>query len=494
MKLTRILPLSLSITALLLGGCSMIPTYTRPAVQTQANWKESTADKNAAQQGVIDAAWWQRFGSPTLSQLIETGLAQNNDVQASIARVQQARATAQVANATLLPTLDASASASSDRDAIVSSARSTNARRAGLDIGYELDLFGGNAAERASARASLKAAGFDKDATQLSLTGEIARAYFTLLNDDTRIAIAQANVANQQQVLDIVQARFSAGAISALDLAQQKSALASARSTLASLQQARAQDETALSILLGNVPQKITMAERLDTLSYPVIATTQPSQLLERRPDIRAAEQRLIAANADIGAARAAFYPTIDLGAGLAIASGSGAGSEATSLSAALLAPIFSSGRLEGNLALSKARQQELSATYRQTVLSAFSEVENALAAIKGAQTRVTELQTATTEAQKAYDISRQLYQQGATDFQTLLDSQRTLYSAQDSLVNAQLESFTAAVDLYRAMAGSWQVKTPATPITPPTASAPQGAGGAAPTTAARPSSPLSAT
>lgn len=438
----------------LLCGCSMAPDYKRPAVQTNAAWKEGSV---TAPSGTIDPVWWAKFGSPTLNTLIEEGLRQNNDLQGAIARVEQARAQLQITGANALPTLDASASTSNGRDAITNGGSSNNSRQVGLSVAYELDLFGGNAAERQSARASLRAAGLDKDAAALMLTGDIARTYFTLLNDDTRIAIARANVENQQNVLRIIQSRFDAGAISGLDLAQQKNNLASTQASLVALQQIRAQDETALSILLGNVPQNIVTNDALAKLTYPVIATTQPASLLERRPDIRAAEQRLLAANADIGAARAAFYPSINLGAGAALASGTGGGTEALSITSALLAPIFSGGLLEGNLALSKARKTELVSTYRQTVLTAFGEVENALAASKAAKQRVQQFTIAEAEARRAYDISRRLYEEGASDFQTLLDSQRTLYTAQDNLANTQLDAFNAAVDLYRAMAGSWQ-------------------------------------
>jgi NodT family efflux transporter outer membrane factor (OMF) lipoprotein len=213
-------------------------------------------------------------------------------------------------------------------------------------------------------------------------------------------------------------------------------------------------------VLLGKPPRTIEIkAGKLDSLNVPVVAAGQPSDLLQRRPDIRAAEADLAAANANIGIARAAFFPSINLGTGVSIAASpiSGGASTAASLAGSLAAPIFEGGRLEANLEATRARRTELVEDYRKTVLTGFREVEDALAAVKGAEARRKALETALKEARTSYRLSRQQYDAGAVDFQTLLDSQRSLFSAQDSYAQSRLAMLLAAVDLYKALGGGWR-------------------------------------
>lgn len=443
---------SVMVTALLLGACSLVPDYHRPAVQAPGQWSAQQSDQTR-----IAADWWTEFGSDELNRLMQEALARNNDLRASLARVDQARAGLRIAGASLLPTADASLGATRTRSNPASGpSRSDNAWRAGAGISYELDLFGANRAGADAARAQLWGSEYDRDALALVVMGDVANAYFNILNLRARLAIAEANLKLARDVLGVVQARFDAGASSALELSQQKTALANNEATLASLRNQLNAAENALSVLLAQPPQGEEFAgDNLKDILVPAVAAGQPSELLERRPDIRSAEASLLAANANIGAARAAFYPSVNLGL-----DGSASWSPlatALSLSSGLVAPLFSGGRLEGSLDSATARQIELTENYRKTVYNAFREVEDALSAARAAQARQLAFAEALREAEKSYNLSRELYIAGSIDFQTLLNTQSSLFSAQDSAAAARLEMLNAAIDLYKALGGGWQ-------------------------------------
>ncbi len=439
--------------AVLLTGCSLVPTYQRPDVTVPGGWSIDAQEENAE----IAADWWAQFGSPELDRLMSQALVQNNDLRASLARVDQARASLKIAGASLLPTADASLGASRTRSNPSSGPISTdNSWRAGAGLSYELDLFGANSAGVNAARAQLAGSEFDNVALALVVTGDVANAYFNILNLRERLSIADQNLKLARDVLNVVQARFDAGASSALELSQQKTALANTDASLASLNNQMNAAENALSVLLAIPPQSEDFAGKsLKEIKVPTIAPGQPSELLERRPDIRSAEASLLAANANIGAARAAFYPSVNLGL-----DGSASWtplSSAVSLTSSLVAPLFTGGRLEGGLESATARQVELSENYRKAIYTSFREVEDALSAAKAAQQRQDAFTRALREAETSYNLSRELYIAGSIDFQTLLNTQSSLFSAQDSYASVRLEMLNAAVDLYKALGGGWQ-------------------------------------
>ncbi len=442
--------------AALLSGCSLVPNYERPTVDTPAGWSEADASKPT----VIAKDWWKNFNSAELNGLMEQALANNNDLNASIQRVEQARALVRTARAPLLPSVDGNSKAGWVRnDPASGKTTSDSTGSAGLTVGYELDLFGMNRAELESAQADLDSFTYEKDATALIVMADVAKAYFNVLNFNERMDIADRNLQSSRELLRIVQARFDAGAITALDVAQQKSDLASDEANRALIEQQMKIAKSALAVLVGKAPQSLTVsAKDLRTLPVPVIAPGQPSSLLERRPDIRSAEADLLAANADIGAARAAFFPQLNIGLDMGIAA-TPIGDPATttlSLLSGLVAPIFKGGLLEGNLAFTKARKEELVENYRKTILTSFKDVEDSLAVAKGSQTRETALETAMNEAQKAYDLSSQQYDAGAIDFQVLLDSRQRLLLAEDTYIQTKNDRLAAAVDLYKALGGGW--------------------------------------
>ena len=463
--------LSIPLACLLLASCSFIPDFHRPEVAAPAGWRNmSEADRQT--QVTID--WWREFKSEELNAFMRQALDANTDLRAGVARIEQARASARMTGAALYPDVSASGSISktetrSGRNGggtgIVnglggSRTVTSDSWRTGLDISYELDLFGGVAASVQAARADVATSVFDQQALSLVVIGDVANAYFQTVNLRERARIARQNLDNARDVLRIVEAQLAAGAVSALEVAQQRTALASTESAVVALEAQQSYAETALAVLTGQQPQAITVrADSLEDIVMPDIDAGQPSTLLQRRPDIAGAEAQLLAADANIGAARAAFYPSVDLGLGLAYAATPISATPTRTLDAAssILAPIFSGGRLEGQLDLNKARRVELAENYRKTVLTSFKEVEDALVEVKAARQRQQYFAEAVDQANESYRLSRELYDAGAVDFQTLLNAQASVLQAEDSYAEVRLEMLSASVDLFKALGGGWQ-------------------------------------
>ncbi len=446
-----------AMTVALLSGCSLIPTYDRPIVQTPASWSAETASNET----LVAKNWWTSFQSQELDELITQALSYNNDLAAAVQRVEQSRAIANSTGASLLPSIDGTAGVKYDRiDPEQGKKTSENSGNAGLNISYELDLFGKNRAKIDAAMANIDSATYTKDSIALIVMGDVAKGYFNTLNLQERLNIADKNLESATELLRIVQARFDAGATTMLDVAQQKADLANTQAARAQTERDYKISKNALAVLVGKAPQSLTITGKdLRSLSIPDIAAGQPSTLLERRPDIMAAEANLKSANADIGAARAAFFPSITLGLDATLSSVALGDPATTALSAgsSLLAPIFKGGLLQGNLDFSKAKKAELVENYRKTVLTSFKEVENALASVQASKTREDALNTAVLESQKAYDLSQQQYDVGEIDFQTLLNIRQRLLTAQDLYIQTKNDRLAAAVDLYKSLGGGWK-------------------------------------
>lgn len=439
--------------ALLMSSCSLVPNYQRPSMLVPQNW--SGSEQGSPQQIAKD--WWASFNSKELDQFMTTALAQNNDLNAGLQRIEQARASLKIAGANLLPTADASAGTSQSRNFDNNRTGRGNDLSAGVGIAYEIDLFGANRAGIKGAKATLAATQFDQESLGLIVMGDVANSYFNILTARTRLAVADKNLQAAKDVQRIIKAQFDAGGASALVVAQQNSAVASAEAARASIVNSQKNAENALAVLMGQAPQTLNVeANNFDGLTIPKIAKGQPSELLERRPDIRATEMDLVAADADIGIARAAYFPKLSLGLNGTISGGDNT-SSGLSLLSNLTAPIFQGGRLQGGVEQATARQKELVENYRKTILVSFQEVEDASAATDASYQRETSLNIARQEAQKSYDLSKSLYEAGSIDFQTLLDSQRVLLQAEDSYVQSHLERLSAAVDLYKSLGGGWK-------------------------------------
>ena len=450
-----------------LSGCSLIPAYMRPNIEMPSFWK---GGKVAMAPATINADWWRNFNNTELDALMDMALANNNDLRAALARIQQSRADLRIAGASLVPSVDATGNAGGTLGHVHgSSTHWVSDTNAGLQVNYEVDLFGGNRAGVKAARANLTGSVFDHDALALVVMSDVAKTYFSLINLRERVAIAQSNLSNEHSVMKIVQARFDAGSSSALDVSRQKSEVATNEASLAALQNLANQTENALSVLLGETPQSFrTKVKALHEVKVPKVPLTQPSSIVQQRPDIRKSEQDLIAANANIGVARAALFPTLDLGAAAAVAFNPLG--QSVALAASLVAPIFHGGALQGGVQKATARQVELAEDYRKIILTSLQEVEDALSAAKAAKSREASLGLAMSESRKTYNLSRDLYQAGSVDYQTMLDAQRTLLTAEDTHAQAQLELLDAVVDLYKALGGGWHGGTAASELPVPAA------------------------
>jgi NodT family efflux transporter outer membrane factor (OMF) lipoprotein len=331
----------------------------------------------------------------------------------------------------------------------------STALRLGGSLSYEIDLWGKNRSQAEAAGHRAEATRYDRDALRLVVAGDAAVFYAQILAFDDRIQIAENNLRNAEEVLRIIEARFQAGAVSALEVSQQKVAVNDIRAALTSLNEQRAATANALAVLLARPPQNFERPKgELASLKVPEASLTPPAELLRARPDIQGAEAGLLAANADIGAARAAFFPSVRLGVdpSLAASGFGGPANAAVSLAASVLAPIFSGGRLTGNLESVTARQRELAASYQRTVLTAFREVEDALAALKRARDQAVLARESVGQAQAAYDIAKARFDAGSIDYLTLLETQRSLSQTEDQGIRAELARIETFVQLRKAL------------------------------------------
>jgi NodT family efflux transporter outer membrane factor (OMF) lipoprotein len=435
--------------SLALSACSLTPEYVHPQMDIPKDWSAVSNTTPPSQQG--QSSFWQAFGDEGLNRVMEVALAQNLDLQAALHRVEQARAQAKIAGAPLVPSLDASGGTSQNYQEV-----GNTSRWQGLaTLNYELDLWGKNRSQAEAAKYRAQAGEYDREALRLIVTADTAILYARVLGFDDRIRVAEINLKNAEEVLRIIEARYREGGVSALEVSQQKVAVNNIRAALTTLIEQHTATLNALAILLGRAPQHFDSPQgELSALRIPEVNLTSPASLLADRPDIQSAESGLRAANADIGAARAAFFPSLQLGTdGNLVASGFGdPATMALSLASNVLAPIFSGGRLEGNLENVTARQRELAAQYQQTVLTAFREVEDALAVRKSTNQQVVLSRQSVQEARNAYTIAKARFDAGSIDYLTLLETQRSLSQAEDEQIIATVAQVEAFVRLHKAL------------------------------------------
>ena len=399
------------------------------------------------------------FHSAELSALIARAASANTNVAIAAARIRQARALLRVARGAMLPVVSASAGETADQ---TRGSRTTNVfdfrnAFAGINISYDLDLFGAGRAQGDAARSRLRAALFDRDATLLVVQTEVARAYVQRAALAARIAFLQRNITQALELERIIRARFTAGDATRVDLGLQTIQVRELQTEGERLEQALDQTRTALAVLLGEEAPRFTLAPAtLDSLTAPTIAPVQPGELVTRRPDIRAAEARIDAAGGDVRQARAAFFPQLTLSAGSLSQITLGTPLATTiSLGAGLLAPIFNRGRLRGNLELSAAQQVESVEFYRQVLLTSLAEVENALSAVNRSSEREALLIDVVHEAQLTARLARMQYVGGEADFQHVLNAEQSLTEAEDARAVALQERLEAAIDLFKALGGA---------------------------------------
>lgn len=476
----RLLPqrpaLVVTLLAASLAGCSFIPTHVRPEAPVPATFPGMPAAAAPAGQAAADIEWQRYFTDARLQRLIGTALQHNRDLRVAVLNIEQARAQYQVRRADEWPTVNAGATET--RQPKVGSngsgASISSTYTAGLSVtSYEFDFFGRVRSLSQAQLAQYLGTEEARKTVQISLIASVANGWLALLADDELIAVTRQTLASREASLKLTQLKFDHGASSELDLRQAESLLEGARVALAQQLRQRAQDENALALLLGQpVPADALPAtsatpgdistSALGQAVLPDLPAGLPSELLNRRPDIRQAEQQLIAANANIGAARAAFFPRITLSTSIGSASTelSGlfkSGSFAWSFAPQLVVPIFDAGRNQANLDAARVGHEIAVAQYERAVQSAFREVADALAgrATLSEQLRAQQAQAKAEETRTR--LAELRYRNGAASYLDVLDAQRSLFTAQQAVVQAQAAERQNRVTLYKVLGGGWK-------------------------------------
>ncbi|WP_338765240.1 efflux transporter outer membrane subunit [Massilia sp. METH4] len=464
--------ITLAVTALL-AGCSLAPVYERPAAPVTPSWPQGDAYKPAAAPAdakqAYDIGWREFIANEQLEQLVALALENNRDLRVSILNIEAARAQYGVTRAERVPGVNASVGQTAQRVPSNSSATGegyiTRQYTAGLGIpAFELDFFG--RVKNLSEAALQQYLGTEeaRRSQQISLVAEVANAWLTLAADQERLRLAQDTLKSQQITFELSKRRFEAGATSGLDMYEAQTSVETARSDVAVYTAQVAADQNALALLAGApVPAELLPQGSLESVTQLAqLPEGVPSEVLARRPDVLSAERTLQAQNANIGVARAAFFPRISLTASAGAASGDlsnlfKAGAGTWSFIPQLTLPIFAGGANQANLDLAKANRDIAVAQYEKAIQSAFREVADALAQRGTLDERVAS-QAALVEASgKSYRIHEQRYQKGAESYLNALVSQRTLYGAQQSLISARLAQASNQVTLYKVLGGGWQ-------------------------------------
>lgn len=449
-----------AILLLLLCSCTLGPDYRRPEVEAPPAWRVTYA----AAADLIDLAWWRQFDDPVLDELIASGLAGNLDLLAATARVDQYLGQWRTTRAELYPQFGAGAAVARQDDSDAGPAPPADPYsfyQAGLNASWEIDLWGRLRRTNEAARAEMLASEAGRRSVLLNLVANLAGGYVRLRGFDRQLEIARETERAYAESLRIFRLRHQHGTVSRVEVSQVESEYENARQTIPQLEAQIAQQEHLLSLLLGRSPQAIPRGRKIDELSSPGIPAGLPSQLLEQRPDIIQAEQALIAANARLGVARSLYFPQISLtGAFGASSIDSGrlfaSGSQFWQVGADALAPIFTFGAIEGQVMTAEAAQREALHRYRQAIVAAFRDVEDALAATtKGRESRAAKERRVAALATYAR-LARSQYDAGTTSYLQVLDANRSLFAGQLDFVQTQTAVLSSLVDVYRSLGGGW--------------------------------------
>jgi multidrug efflux system outer membrane protein len=450
----------------LVAGCKVGPNYHRPIVQTPTAFRNLSENQQVQAQAAsyADLPWWQVFQDPQLQELVRTALMQNYDLQLATERINAARAQVTVTRSALFPQVQGNGDFSGGKEHNFQT--KSNFLTITADAAFQLDLFGKLRRATEAARAQLLATEDARQTVILTLVSDVASDYFALRQLDLQLQITQETVSTQIDSVKLTRLRLERGVATKLDVLQAQQVLDTANAQIPDLERQIAQEENAISILLGNYPQAVTRGLPLVEQPLPPdVPPGLPSSLLERRPDIREAEQNLVTANAEIGVAKAQFFPQISL-------TGSGGGSFGRSSAfsslmssqlgiwsygAQVSQPIFTGGALRGNLRLAESQHQQTLIAYRQAIQRAFGDVSDALIGYqKLRQVRVRQQDTVA-DLQESVRLSIMRYQGGTTTYLEVLDGQRSLFSAELTLAQARGNEYQSLVQLYRSLGGGWQ-------------------------------------
>jgi len=461
--------LAAGLLALLTGCMTVGPDYKRPQVDTPEQWPGAAGASEA-----VSATWWQTYNDPILGRLVDDALLNNLDLRVAIARVAEARAALGITRADQYPGVTAQAGASRNRAsengvlAVPGIDPEYSNYNASLNVGYEIDFWGKYRRATEAARADLLGSQFNREAVRLTLITDVARSYFALRALDAQVEVTKRTIHSRLASTALQRKRFEAGLASEFDLRQSEAEAAQAQALLPGIESLQAQQETALAVLVGRSPRDIVLkpVDRGTALEAivapPVVPSGLPSQLLERRPDLRAAEQSLVAANARIGQAKAAYYPSISLTGALGVESTSlgdlfKTSSRVWSVGASAAQTVFDAGRTESQVAAAQAREQQVVALYQSSIQRAFKDALDALVIQRKAR-EVLDAETVRRDALKiSLDLAQMRYDNGISSLLDVLISERALLDAELNRVEAQRAQLSATADLFKALGGGWR-------------------------------------
>jgi outer membrane protein, multidrug efflux system len=445
--------------ALFLAGCKLGPDYRKPDLAIPGEWRFGTATTNS----LADVHWWDYYRDPVLTNLITTALSSNLDLRIAASRIEESLAGYRAQRSALLPTVDAGAAWTRGRSGLTDTTAGSFSVT-GL-LSYEVDIWGRLRRLTEAARAQLLASEQGRRTVHITLVATLAGTYFNLRALEEQLAISHRTYESRTNSLQITENKFDngEGIVSELDVRQAETQVHAALATIASLEQAVGLTQNAISVLLGRNPGPIPASPgEVVAPTLPEIPAGLPSTLLLRRPDILEAEQLLIAANANIGAARAAYFPTISLTAALGLESyelndlfDAGA-SKAWSFAPRVAAPIFNAGRIRAGVQAAEAQQQAALAAYQRAVQNAFREVEDALVSVASLKKQVAALQANVVAERRRLELSSDRYEAGISTFLEVLDAERSLFNAELSLVQTRSDLLSAMAQLYKSLGGGW--------------------------------------
>lgn len=457
--------ISLFLVSSLVGGCKVGPNYHRPDVQSPTAYRDLNTNPQAQAQAssFADLPWWQIFQDPQLQELIRTALKQNYDMQIATERINAARAQVAVTRSALFPQVQGNGNFTGGKESTFQT--KFNFFTLTADAAFQLDLFGRLRRATEAARAQLLATEEAQRTVTLTLVSDVASAYFSLLQLDLQLQITRDTVTTQEDSVKLTSFRLDHGVATKLDVLQARQVLDTANAQVPDLERQIGQEEDAISILLGNYPGAIPRGIRLpDQPVPPEVPAGLPSSLLARRPDIREAEQNLIAANAEIGVAKAEFFPQISL-------TGSGGGafgrsSAFTSMMSSQLGfwsygasvsqPIFTGGALRGNLHIAESQQKQALLAYKEAIQHAFGDVSDALIGYQKLHEVRLQQEQVVSDLAESVRLSVLRYRGGTTNYLEVLDGQRSLFSAQLALAQARGNEYQSLVQLYKVLGGGW--------------------------------------
>ncbi len=477
-------------SALAIASCSYIPSvgpsYVEPVVSAPEHFGSLGATHEAGtlteQPVVIETMWWDQFNDETLNEIMELATSKNFDVRIAESRVREARAQAGVTISQMIPSIDGTGGLARTRQSENSFSNNPsnssgfgnddirNLYSAGFDASWEIDIFGGLRREREAAIAALEASDANLADARVTFYAETAREYFIARSLQKRIEIARKNVTTQTESLDLVNARFNAGLVSELDVAQAQTSLEQTKATIPNISQEYSNSLSRLMVLTGTDLNSLSAVLAKRKISAPGVKVGTlpvtlpvgiPSDLLRRRPDIRAAERTLAAATANVGAAVADWFPRFSFTGSFGVQSDNSGSlfesdSKTWSVGPAVRWPIFAGGRILYNVRVQNERQEQALAQYEKIVLSAFAETESSLSSYIQQRDRFDALTRASISSNRALELSQELYRQGVSDFQRVLDAQRSVFVTEEALAISEQDLLTGVIAIYKTLGGNW--------------------------------------